>query len=360
MGGIMNTIIAELQSESRNYINSLEAIDLIAKHTNNNHMDVCRYLVKKDFAYFVASYSRNDLYVYESDTDYLSTEEGIIFEKTHQILWAVIKLFDLEYDKESTLNSFNYPPLSEFETFFWNADDFFNKSIVKSLNITIETWETYRLQHPKADGFDIAKFFRRLDDSHIKSLPELPSHLKKIIFNKNNISIEDSSLFCYSTNDEKKFKFSTLADEHAIGMIWDAIESDELQLDEEEKIQISELKLFLYKRGYVIRGFNDDLRYLPIQNHEVKDEVQQLKDQLAQARQRIQELESNQSIDNQPLHPRTRNGAYKIIAVLANMAELPDEPFTAFNMIQAHANSIGLEVPEKDTTAGWLRDSKNT
>lgn len=96
------------------------------------------------------------------------------------------------------------------------------------------------------------------------------------------------------------------------------------------------------------------------QTNELENENQQLKDQLAQAQQRIKELEASQSIENQPLHPRTRNGAYKIIAVLADMAELPDEPFTAFNMIQAHANSIGLEVPEKDTTAGWLKDSKNT
>jgi hypothetical protein len=39
------------------------------------------------------------------------------------------------------------------------------------------------------------------------------------------------------------------------------------------------------------------------------------------------------------------------------MVQLPSEPYTAFNMLDAHAKLKGMELPSKDTTAKWTHNS---
>ena len=56
-------------------------------------------------------------------------------------------------------------------------------------------------------------------------------------------------------------------------------------------------------------------------------------------------------------HTRQRGSVRKIIAVLVDMAKLPSEPFVAFNMLDAHAQSKGMELPGKDTTVKWTHKS---
>ena len=56
-------------------------------------------------------------------------------------------------------------------------------------------------------------------------------------------------------------------------------------------------------------------------------------------------------------HTRQRGSVRKIIAVLVDMAKLPSEPFVAFNMLDAHAQSKGMELPSKDTTVKWTHKS---
>ena len=63
------------------------------------------------------------------------------------------------------------------------------------------------------------------------------------------------------------------------------------------------------------------------------------------------ELTPEQEIPNS----RQRNNVLKIISILSDMADLPSEPFTAFNMLEACANKEGKEIPSKHTVADWLK-----
>lgn len=68
------------------------------------------------------------------------------------------------------------------------------------------------------------------------------------------------------------------------------------------------------------------------------------------------ELTPDQEIPN----TRRRGTVLKIIAILADMADLPDEPYTAFNMMEAHADSKGLKIPSKTPVADWLTKARDS
>lgn len=68
------------------------------------------------------------------------------------------------------------------------------------------------------------------------------------------------------------------------------------------------------------------------------------------------ELKPDQEISN----TRTRGTVLKIIAILADMADLPHKPYTAFNMMEAYADSKGLKVPSKTPVAEWLTRARNS
>ena len=59
-------------------------------------------------------------------------------------------------------------------------------------------------------------------------------------------------------------------------------------------------------------------------------------------------------------HPRKRNNVLRIISILYEMAGLPPEPFTAFNMMEAHATQNSKEIPKKDTTTDWLKKARDS
>ena len=42
------------------------------------------------------------------------------------------------------------------------------------------------------------------------------------------------------------------------------------------------------------------------------------------------------------------------------MAELPKEPYTSYNMLEAHANLKNLKLPSKGPVADWLTKSRNS
>lgn len=65
------------------------------------------------------------------------------------------------------------------------------------------------------------------------------------------------------------------------------------------------------------------------------------------------ELSPEQEVPNS----RQRNNVLNIIKVLVNMAGLPSEPYTAFNMMEAHAISKDMDLPSKDTTVKWTHKS---
>lgn len=68
------------------------------------------------------------------------------------------------------------------------------------------------------------------------------------------------------------------------------------------------------------------------------------------------ELTPDQEISN----TRTRGTVLKIIAILADMADLPGEPYAAFNMMEAHADLKGLKIPSKTPVADWLTKARDS
>ncbi|WP_278492015.1 hypothetical protein [Acinetobacter gyllenbergii] len=89
-----------------------------------------------------------------------------------------------------------------------------------------------------------------------------------------------------------------------------------------------------------------------------------LKDELEKANVRIKNLELKMNNELKPEQEipitRTRNNVLKIIAILADMADLSDQPYTAFSMMEAHARLKNLDIPSKTPVAEWLRQARDS
>lgn len=91
-------------------------------------------------------------------------------------------------------------------------------------------------------------------------------------------------------------------------------------------------------------------------NQTMQDEIKTLKAE-------IQELKKENSKLQKQLNenPRERNNVLKIIAILADMANLKiDTPFKSFDAMQAHADRSNLKIPSKDTVAKWFKEIEST
>lgn len=75
-----------------------------------------------------------------------------------------------------------------------------------------------------------------------------------------------------------------------------------------------------------------------------------------ETKENYSDLTPEQEIPN----ARQRNNVLKIISILCEMADLPPEPFTAFNMMDAHATQKSKEIPSKHTIADWLKRARDS
>ncbi|NDX20001.1 hypothetical protein [Acinetobacter baumannii] len=123
---------------------------------------------------------------------------------------------------------------------------------------------------------------------------------------------------------------------------------------------------FFSNEGIKKLGITDDLADLQTDNIYL-DARKSEAERISQVRKRQQELElekiskgNGKAHKNESINTRERNNALKIIAALARMANLPqDQPFVAFNMLEAFATQNDLEIPSKDTVARWLKDANS-
>lgn len=153
--------------------------------------------------------------------------------------------------------------------------------------------------------------------------------------------------------------------------------------DEENKLyqQREKAKDYLHQLQNLIKKSDKDSKINEQQEKidQLSKVNEQLSNEIFSLKQRISaiaSLNSNSQMSNQdqaekvnienPLellpeqeipHSRQRGSVRKIIAVLVDMAQLPKEPYTAFNMLDAHAQSKGMELPSKDTTVKWTHHS---
>ena len=115
-----------------------------------------------------------------------------------------------------------------------------------------------------------------------------------------------------------------------------------------------------------IENLNAEIARLKQENEDKNKIVVELQERIKE----LEALQPNEQVEiqiNQPEseltpeqeipHSRQRGNVRKIIAVLVDMARLPSEPYTAFNMLDAHAQANGMELPSKDTTTKWTHNS---
>jgi len=70
----------------------------------------------------------------------------------------------------------------------------------------------------------------------------------------------------------------------------------------------------------------------------------------------LENITSEQEIPNS----RKRNNVLKILSILSQMADLPPEPFTAFNVLEAFAIQNNKDIPSKHTVADWLKRARDS
>lgn len=149
----------------------------------------------------------------------------------------------------------------------------------------------------------------------------------------------------------------------------ESIVSSNENLIENTKLKntISNLELDVAIKQVTVKELNAEIEKLEQENKRLKIELSEKvsldsaivsnQDQAAEeTKENYSDLTPEQEIPN----ARQRNNVLKIISILSEMADLPPEPFTAFNMMDAHATQNGKEIPSKHTIADWLKRAKDS
>lgn len=130
------------------------------------------------------------------------------------------------------------------------------------------------------------------------------------------------------------------------------------QIITEKDIEIKKLKQDVEKEKS--SSFNSWLDQAKAEKeaNELQERIKKLEEgQVAEGtKENYSDITPEQEIPN----ARQRNNVLKIISILSEMADLPPEPFTAFNMMDAHATQNGKEIPSKHTIADWLKRAKDS
>lgn len=358
----MGLLEKKLKSESKNYINALNAIEFLAKYTEDDYEDVAKYLLSASFDQYVESYTINDFYKFHPD-EAMGNDGAYL--KTYSTLIDVLTSSPFGYDMSLSLNSFNFPELFHANNCYWKKDDFFNAPAILELNFNADQLE--KIQSEFKPNLGIAKFVEKLAKNGV----DAPIHIVKM-FNQDSYTIEEASLFIHSNKDEQGvYHFDTKPNKHSLDLIADFIKSNSLVMEKDGTLRKENLKAFLYSIDIIIKGFNEnctvshslkqsiEIDKLNAENEKLKAEIERLanhpdrqNNDITLLKNKISELESlladalskSNIQENDELTPeqeipntRTRGNVLKIIAILTDMADLPNEPYTAFNMMEAHA-----------------------
>ncbi|HRB84373.1 MAG TPA: hypothetical protein PLW46_08720 [Acinetobacter johnsonii] len=248
---------------------------------------------------------------------------------------------------------------------------------------------------------------------------QIPLHIKILAMNDYFTVIESA---CFISFDEPE-KIQAYVDsgdftydawrygEHiqAVKVIENGIRANNLDIEDDGMIPRVSLQRFLYERNHVISGFNDNQSLLILPRYgdpsigyaspesyqkeraQLLKELKQLESELEQEKlqssllildnqsslsetnqlkARITELEAAQpkpidsdvqlSPEQEIPNSRQRNNILRIISILSQMADLPPEPFSAFNVLEAYADQNNKEIPSKHTVADWLKKARDS
>ena len=256
-------LFADQDEENENYINALDAIELIGHKTGNHTPDVCRFLMLKGFNYSTQTYRKDYLgRILAND----SRIEDIPFEDwsiTSDILKKGLENFKYSGNRYSD----NYEK-ADYEDYYWLRSDFFSFQPIQELNISPSDYTDY------LTGKALLWLSKQEKDTFIEDMQELdkdelkPKTFEPPLFYLNDTFslIEASCLLsgdspiqinrCFNdTNfDQNHHNFN-----EAYNFINSAIWAGSLP---ENLIPSHQLKLYLQSKGKIIEGFNDNL---PIQ-----------------------------------------------------------------------------------------------
>ena len=246
----MGLLQDKLTEESINFINALDAIAFIAKHTADDHIHVAKYLINRQFDQYTETFIKDDFYKFHPHEMIDHTGSYL---KTYDICIVVFNLNILSYDSELSLNGFNYPELISIENCYWEKSSFFNNPVIKELGLTEYGFQVFKgtksTKNISIDTFLTNKF----------PAVNTPRYVRKL-FKQDSFTVSEASLFLHSNrSDDGKYLFNDTPTAENIEFIEDGIEMGDIQTDEHGNIPKLSLQSFLYSRDYRIAGFNDHI-----------------------------------------------------------------------------------------------------
>ncbi|ENW84062.1 hypothetical protein F908_00967 [Acinetobacter sp. NIPH 284] len=255
-------LFEDLEQRNSEYINAIDALNLLADKTNNSLPNICKFLLLRSFNFNIETFSKGYL-----DEIYHCDYQGGLHDGMYEVTTDILERglgnfeckqtdFNLIYDKE------------ELERYYWLRSDFFSFQPIQELNISPSDYTDY------LTGKALLWLSKQEKDTFIEDMQELnkdelkPKTFEPPLFYLNDTFslIEASCLLsgdspiqinrCFNdTNfDQNHHNFN-----EAYNFINSAIWAGSLP---ENLIPSHQLKLYLQSKGKIIEGFNDNL---PIQ-----------------------------------------------------------------------------------------------
>lgn len=253
-------LLAEIDAENYKYINVLDALNLLANKTKNNIPELAKFLLFKKFDYVAQLHFKNhfdEIMPIDDNDTYLEN-------------WTLTCLFlnrGLD-DFECTETDYNRMyKIEDYDKNFWLCSDFFNFEPIKKLNLAEgKEWINQTATHDSQTDYNTVKGTDKpqiIESSqHIKalSLSDLYTPIEAACFISNDDPTEVTVIIeCLDFNYPWNYKTHL----QAVKTIERAITTNNLLL-KNGLITRRSLQRFLFDRGFVIVGFNDNLPPEPI------------------------------------------------------------------------------------------------
>ncbi|MDC5024055.1 hypothetical protein OHW20_03215 [Acinetobacter baumannii] len=394
----------EIYKENYKYINALDALYFLVSEDNYAVSEIAKFLLIHDYHKTVKTYKKN----------YLGKMELVDFDEEDlsiDIYWRITKdILDKALGNFVYVSDINLEPYheSDYVDYFWLKEDLFNFEGFKKLGVKIDNdeYEKY-LNYKQIDELQktstvspLIKIYKDMEENlnsywNLRVLPKMVMERDEqiTIFDILRIAIRYYSVsyqflstffhkFIYCPDDNlldttqnnlllrlienelspsgegfyKPISFGDfLKNDFAYNLVhWDIDDIAAFFIKQDSKIYEYENTLPRFCRG------NDDSR-IHI------DENKKLKKELAEAQERIKQLETTHQISQVEIQTnseksklgstRAENNVAKLILVLGQMANIDvSKPYANYESLKTKAELLGIErFPSDENVASWLK-----
>lgn len=283
--------------EMRKYIDVIEFIHLISYSTKPNiKIDrIAAYLINEDFDKQVTSYFSHKGKSYSKDLHKdnfgfdLNTREFLT--KCDSIKYAVSKYF-------------LFRELEELEAdFYYLLEDLESIECIKNLEIDFDRLTIQKAEDAAVDWNEqIEKPIHKVLSGVFDS-PETRYLVLGKLFKLDSFSILQAACLISGSKEEEIEKYQDHLEFTEVFyeyisyklMLELAVKNDELSLDDNNFIASIDLKEYLFKAGYIIKGFNDWLAIEPAKpliDNKPSEQLENSGNELKEAQEKIAELEN--------------------------------------------------------------------